>query len=172
MFTNRLFNMLVVITLLAVTACAPQPAIETTPATSLPSSPSPSSEPTLVITEQATDSPTALPSPFAGEKAWIAYQTNRGGSEGVWLIHPDGTGDYKLNTGWSGPTLGPAWSPDGTKLVFETRGGDTEPLYEYDLAAETSRQLFACENPCLGDGEPAYSPDGSKVVFSRAHLPF
>ena len=51
-------------------------------------------------------------------------------------------------------------------------GGDTEPLYEYDLVTETSRQLFACEDPCLGDGEPAYSSDGSKVVFSRAHLPF
>jgi hypothetical protein len=32
------------------------------------------------------------PHPFAGEAAWIAYQTDRGG-EGTWLIHPDGTGD-------------------------------------------------------------------------------
>jgi Tol biopolymer transport system component len=171
MLTTRWFYLLIT-AFFVIAACVPQPPLETIPATSLPSSPSPSSVPTLVITEQAIDSPTALPSPFAGEKAWIAYQTNRGGSEGVWLIHPDGTEDYKLRTGWSGPTLMPAWSPDGTKLVFETRGGDTEPLYEYDLATESSRQLFTCENPCLGDGEPAYSPDGSKVVFGRAQLPF
>ncbi len=56
--------------------------------------------------------------------------------------------------------------------MFTTRGGETEPLYEYDLATETSRQLFACEAPCLGDDEPVYSPDGRTVLFIRALGPF
>ena len=64
------------------------------------------------------------------------------------------------------------WSPDGTRLVFTTRGGETEPLYEYDLATETSRQLFACDDPCLGDDEPVYAPDGDRVAFIRALAPF
>jgi Tol biopolymer transport system component len=162
-------NLLLIIILL-LTACAPrlQPTNVVPPAATSTSGHLPSAVPTIQVTETST----AMLHPFASVTDWIAYQSNRGGSEGVWLIHPNGTGDYKLNTGWSGPTLAPAWSPDGTKLVFETRGGDTEPLYEYDLVTETSRQLFACEDPCLGDGEPAYSSDGSKVVFSRAHLPF
>jgi Tol biopolymer transport system component len=50
--------------------------------------------------------------------------------------------------------------------------GGSEPLYEYDLASETLRQLFACEDPCLGDDEPMYSPDGSQVAFIRALGPF
>ncbi len=48
-----------------------------------------------------------------------------------------------------------------------TRGGKTEPLVEYDLEGDASRQLFDCSAPCLGDDEPAYSPDGSTVAFIR-----
>lgn len=172
MHNNRTFYLFIIIAILVVTACAPQPATNIVPASSPPSSSTPSSVPISLLTEQANELPTTSPHPFAGEEAWIAYQTNRGGSEGVWLVHPDGSEDHKLDTGWSGPTLLPAWSPDGTKLIFETRGGETEPLYEYDLATETSRQLFVCEDPCLGEGEAAYSPDGTKVVFSRALAPF
>jgi TolB protein len=129
-------------------------------------------------TEQATStsSATALPpatpteaaaDPFEGDDAWIAYQTDRNG-EGVWLIHPDATEDHRIAAGVEQEQLLPDWSPDGTRLAFTTRGGETEPLYEYELATEAARQLFACEDPCLGDDEPAYSPDGQSVVFVRA----
>jgi Tol biopolymer transport system component len=106
-------------------------------------------------------------SPFAGETAWIAYQTFRGGHEGVWLIHPDGTGDHQIATDVFGWQLLPDWSPDGTRIAFTTRGGATEPIYEYDLRTGASRELFACEEPCVGYDEPAYSPDGSKVALIR-----
>jgi Tol biopolymer transport system component len=112
-------------------------------------------------------SPTAHP--FAGEKAWVAYQTMHGGREGVWLVHPDGTENHQVATDVpSREQELPDWSPDGKRLVFTTRGGTTEPLYEYDLATNKSRQLFACIDPCLGDDEPTYSPDGTKVAFIRA----
>jgi Tol biopolymer transport system component len=127
-------------------------------------------------TTQAGSSPAAASSasqhPFADEKAWIAYQTDRSGSEGVWLIHPDGTEDHQIAQDAGGAQLLPDWSPDGSRLVFTTRGGSTEPLYEHDLAQQKSRQLFACTDPCLGDDEPAYSPDGKKVAFIRALGPF
>lgn len=90
----------------------------------------------------------------------------------MWLIHPDGTGDHQVASDVFEYQGLPDWSPDGTRLVFTTRGGETEPLYEYDLATKTSRQLFACEDPCVGDDEPAYSPDGTKVAFIRALGPF
>jgi Tol biopolymer transport system component len=113
----------------------------------------------------------ASPHAFAGDDRWIAYQTDRGG-EGIWLIHPDGTDDHQIATDTPGQQLLPDWSPDGKRIVFTTRGGDTEPLYEYDLATETSRQLFACEDPCVGDDEPTYSRDGTRVAFIRALAPF
>ncbi len=114
----------------------------------------------------------AVPSPFAGDPAWIAYQTDRTGQEGIWLIHPDGTEDHQIAADVLEQQLLPDWSPDGTRLVFATRGGETEPLYEYDLETETSRELFACEDPCVGYDEPAYSPDGTKAAFIRYLGPF
>ena len=124
------------------------------------------------VAQDATPAPAASPHPFAGETAWIAYNSERSGSPGIWLIHPDGTDDHQVATDVPGGHLLPDWSPDGTRLAFTTRGGETEPLYEYDLATDTSRQLFPCEDPCLGDDEPAYSPDGTKVAFVRALGPF
>jgi Tol biopolymer transport system component len=141
MFKNRSFYLLVVMAVLVVTACAPQPTVTS-------------------------------PHPFADETSWIVYQTNRNG-EGIWLVHPDGTEDHQIATDFPGALQLPDWSPDGKKIVITSRNtGSTEPLYEYDLATETYRQLFACEDPCVGDDEPAYSPDGTKVVFIRALAPW
>ena len=112
------------------------------------------------------------PNPFGGNPAWIAYQTYRDGHEGVWLIHPDGTGDHEIDLGLPVAAQLPDWAPDGTRLAVTTRGGETEPLYEYDLATGHSTQLFDCTDPCLGDDEPAYSPDGRRIAFIRALGPF
>jgi Tol biopolymer transport system component len=117
----------------------------------------------------ATPAPAPSPHPFAGETAWIAYQTYRDDTgTGIGLIHPDGSDNHLIATDVYDEQHLPAWSPDGTRLAFTTRGGETEPIYEYDLATETAGQLFACEAPCLGDDEPAYSPDGTRVSFIRA----
>jgi len=64
------------------------------------------------------------------DQRWIAYQTNRDGSEAVWLIHPDGTGDHRIAQGVNDEQVIPDWSPDGKRLVFATRRGDHEPSYE------------------------------------------
>ena len=96
---------------------------------------------------------------LADDHTWIAYQSNQTGAEGIWLIHPNGTGNHNVAADVPGEEKYGNWSPDGTHLVFTTRGGDTEPLYVYDLASNTSEQLFQCNTPCLGDDEPVYSPD-------------
>ncbi len=125
-----------------------------------------------VAARQASPAPASTPHPLAGEAAWIAYQTAVGDGDGIGLIRPDGTGDHLIATDARDQQLLPDWSPDGTRLVFTTHGGETEPLYEYDLATQAARQLFPCEEPCLGDDEPVYSPDGTRVAFIRALLPF
>jgi Tol biopolymer transport system component len=123
-----------------------------------------SDEPTSIAAATTTAAESALP--------WIAYQTDRSGGEGIWLMHEDGTGDHQIAQETPGNELLPYWSPDGNRLVFATRGGDADLLYEYNLATDESRQVFDCSDPCLGDDEPAYSPNGRQVVFVRAQKPF
>jgi Tol biopolymer transport system component len=109
--------------------------------------------------------------PFAGDTSWVAYQSIESGSEGIWLVHPDGTGKHQIAADVPGEEKYARWSPDGGRLVFTTRGGETEPLYTYDLATDSFGQLFECRSPCLGDDEPDFSPDGASVAFVRASSP-
>jgi Tol biopolymer transport system component len=146
----------------------------TSPASPSASSPSGS---TAVATASA-DGPSASAStgasaahPLVGEEAWIAYQTIKGGGEGVWLIHPDGTDDHEVATDAPAEHLHPDWSPDGTQLLFTSRG-DKDDLYVWDVAAEKSTPLWDCADPCVGDDEAVWSPDGLRIAFVRAMEPF
>jgi Tol biopolymer transport system component len=69
-------------------------------------------------------------------------------------VHPDGTEDHQVGMDVAEQQLLPDWSPDGGRLVFTTRGGSTEPLYEYDLAKDESRQLINVPVPALVTTNP------------------
>lgn len=131
----------------------------------------------LLVAGGATAGPATdrvAPNPFGGDPAWVAYQTFRDGREGVWLVHPDGSGDHELDLGLADGAFAqlPDWSPDGTRIAVATRGGPSEPLYEYDVTTGESAQLFDCSWPCVGDDEPAYSRDGASIAFIRYLGPF
>lgn len=88
-------------------------------------------------------------------------------SRSVNLVRPDGTGAVEITAGHS-----PAWSPDGTKLVFSTR----ECGYDYYYYAFCSGGLMIVDPetrefsipPNAGDGfDPAWSPNGNEIVFAR-----
>ncbi len=168
---------------LTLAGCASAPPAVTPTAQSSPTaSPMASTTPPPTATpEPPTATPTGSPNrptpganPFAGEAAWVAYQSNRGvNGEGTFLVRADGTDDHQVAADFGGALILPDWSPDGTRLVTTARDtGAEEPLFEIDLATDTYRQLFECTDPCLGDDEPAYSPDGLRVAFERAFGPF
>lgn len=115
--------------------------------------------------------PPATPHPFAGEESWIAYQTFRGASEGVWLIHPDGTDDHQVGVDIPGEQLHPDWSPDGSRLVVTSRA-ERDVLYLVAVANDAVEVLFPCEEDCVGDDEAVWSPDGTRIAFVRAREPF
>ena len=59
--------------------------------------------------------------------------------------------------------VNPSWSPDGTKIAFDSsRDGNTE-IYVMD--ADGSNQINLTNNSAF-DGCFDWSPDGSKIVFT------
>ena len=59
--------------------------------------------------------------------------------------------------------LGPALSPDGTRIVFSALAGGLSDLWIYSLPTRTIRRLTA--DP-YADLHPAWSPDGTTIAFA------
>jgi Tol biopolymer transport system component len=56
----------------------------------------------------------------------------------------------------------PRWSPDGSKLVFESDRTGNREVFVMDADGDTPVQLT---EDAATDAEPSWSPDGSKIVF-------
>jgi len=92
----------------------------------------------------------------------------------VFVMNADGTGQTNLtdNPAWDGY---PSWSPDGSKIVFQTDRDDTGliilGIVPGDLGAEVYSVNADGSNPTRlswspeDDVYPTWSPDGSKIVF-------
>jgi TolB protein len=101
----------------------------------------------------------------AGRSARIAFVRDfqRRGESFIYSIRPDGTGLKKLT--YEGSEWSPSWSPDGTKIAFESkRDGDLE-IYVMDRDGTNVVQLT---DNSFGDVSPAWSPDGQWIAFARS----
>jgi hypothetical protein len=76
---------------------------------------------------------------------------------------PDGSGQVTVSAG-PGKDLDPAFSPDGTRIAFEstrTGGGDI-----YVMNADGTGVVRLTTDPGE-DAQPTWSPDGSQIAFTR-----
>ena len=110
----------------------------------------------------------------------IAFCAYQGGGFHVWTMRPDGS-DVRQRTDGPWDDRGPAWSPDGTRLVFASeRGGDpvTGSPYRIHVLDLESGELtrvtgLSGQDGPLQDGpwedfDPTWSPDGRRILFVRA----
>lgn len=103
----------------------------------------------------------------------IAFSSNRDGNYEIYVMNVDGTNQTRL-TYTSANNTSPAWSPDGTKIVFtsdrvgniDLNGSALREIYVMN-ADGTNQTRLTITNDTITNIHPNWSPDGSKIAFVK-----
>jgi Tol biopolymer transport system component len=106
---------------------------------------------------------------------WVAFQRNFLGKSAVtmgsrlYLVRSDGTGLHALT---STPNIAaadrhPAWSPDGSTIVFSSSRTGHFELYTIKASGGGLVRLTFTKQG-VDNTEPAWSPDGASIAFVRS----
>jgi len=80
----------------------------------------------------------------------------------VFTIKPDGN-DEKVLTDFAGRDGDPSWSPDGTKIAFESFRSGSSELWTMNADGTNKNRLTFNGGP--EDRSSSWSPDGSQIVY-------
>ena len=59
---------------------------------------------------------------FSPDGKWIAFISDREGSENIWVMHPDGSGVKQVSKDPNNEFASPSWSPDGNYILVSKAG--------------------------------------------------
>jgi Tol biopolymer transport system component len=125
----------------------------------------------------AAQAPASAPATANGRIAFSQWDLipggNLSGHSNVYTINPGGTGRHQLtHVGATQAAGAPDWSPDGTKIAYESN--QTGDYRIWAMNSDGSGQRRLTNDPGFADLAPAWSPDGTHLVFSRCddHLGF
>lgn len=91
----------------------------------------------------------------------IVFQSNRNGTQDIWIIRSDGAGLEQLISS-SANELQPVFSPGGASIAYISDASRNQDIWLLDLASKTARALV--EHPAT-DGPGAWSADGKRYYF-------
>ncbi len=101
-------------------------------------------------------------SPDGTKITYTSYQGN--GNYEIYVVNADGTGMTRL-TDDPAEDRNPDWSPDGSKLAFESNRDGTYKVWS--MEANGSGQIPINTPPGGGSFvSPAWSPDGTRIVYA------
>jgi len=106
----------------------------------------------------------------------LLFVSTRDGAYAVYGLNTSGGEERRLTAGAvDGSTpqglffqTEPAWSPDGSTIVFASKRSGTFDLYAMKADGSETRRLTSTEEE---DGQPAWSPHGDRIVFARGASP-
>ncbi len=100
----------------------------------------------------------------------VDFEANKSRTH-IWLAATDGKTPPRQVTSSGKKDAHPRWSPDGTRLLFESNRSGTSQLYILDLAAGGEARKIT--EISTGAGTGIWSPDGSHIAFvSTVHPEF
>ncbi|MCC6299256.1 MAG: serine/threonine-protein kinase [Anaerolineales bacterium] len=129
-------------------------------------------KPTSTFTPTANVLPNAGPTALGGTLGKIAFASDRSGIPQIYIVNTDGTDLHPL-TDMSEGACQPAWSPDGSLLVFVSPCRARAEFYEnfYSSSSLYAVNPDGTELRSLtvipgADFDPAWSPDGERIAFA------
>ncbi|HEX8354508.1 MAG TPA: DPP IV N-terminal domain-containing protein, partial [Pyrinomonadaceae bacterium] len=99
---------------------------------------------------------------WSSDGKYIAYASGHRGYGEIWRADADGSNQMSLSDGIAVGAVDdwPAWSPDGTKIVFVRN----KQLWTIGKDGGTAVKLSTGSDE---DEQPSWSPDGTKIAFVR-----
>ena len=158
------------------TATQPDPNTPTAAITTQASTPTHTVVPTATaavpVTSTAENPPLLVPTATGGGYGQIAFASDRTGLPQIFVVNWDGTELAQL-TNQSNGACQPAWSPDGSRLVFISpchgRGDFADGTYSdsslFVMNADGT-DIKQLTNVPGADFDPDWSPDGRKIAFT------
>ena len=99
---------------------------------------------------------------------WIAYISDRDGSDNLWVANIDGTNPRKLSSETQIPILSPSWTPDSKYIIVARRAAQAEfRMYHIDGGSGVSLPASTPTGTRPAGLSPVLSPDGKYLYFTR-----
>jgi TolB protein len=156
---------LILLGLLTLAGCTAPDTGQPTLAALLPS-PTPVSTPRLTLIPSPTAAPSSPPhSPTPTPSPWLlAYDSDVEGNDEIYLLPADGGPPLNL-TRHPAEDRYPAWSPDGSRIAFQSNRDGNWEIYTLDLGDGVHGKLTRLTFDLAYDGAPTWSPDGAWIAF-------